>query len=105
MAHLLLDKKDDHIRRIEDLPFNYNWDRANLWRAVEIAGTLIEIRAQYPIPDIQTMDDGRDKWYCTEDSKWYVLNDRKLHDRRYDFMTNSIIMTIPETAENKDEEV
>jgi len=51
------------------------------------------------------MDDGRDKWYCTEDSKWYVLNDRKLHDRRYDFMTNSIIMTIPETAENKDEEV
>ena len=102
MAHLLLDKKDDHIRRIEDLPFNYNWDRANLWRTVEIVGiTLEEIRVQYPVPDIQIMDDRRERWYDTADKKWYVLNERKLHDLRYDSDTDSIIVTIPEIQENK----
>lgn len=105
MAYLLLDKKDDHIRRWKDNAFNYNFENS-LWRQVEIEGkTSDELYEDYPLPEIELMSDGRHKWYDSDSDKWYVLKDRKVHDRRYDSETGEIILTIPEISENFEEEV
>lgn len=111
MVYLLLDKSNQHVRRMSNQPFDYDFENIfTLWEEVPLAfEDVSEVKSTYPTPQelpINESDESEGyKWYCPTDGKWYKIKVKKHHSQRWDTTTGTVKNIIEDYPENFEEEV